>query len=122
MGRVRFKNIFEIIDVDYKFLFWKCSPIFSFQFGPIRDIFLLFGPFRAIFEVVVRFKNFFGTYLCRQISLVFELQPFLFIFKLTTFSGLFCIFLDPFGFFFTFGAFLGVGVRFKKLSETYLCR
>ena len=30
--------------------------------------------------VGVRFKHFFGTYLCRQSSLVLEVQPFLFVF------------------------------------------
>ena len=30
---------------------------------------------RAFFQAGVRFENFFGTYLCRQSTLVLEVQP-----------------------------------------------
>ena len=48
---------------------------------------------RAIFWAGVRFKNFFGTYLCRQSTLVFEVQPYLFAFNSATFVASFALFL-----------------------------
>ena len=41
--------------------------------------FAISGPFWAIFRVVVSFKYLFGTYLCRQSTLVLEVQPYLFV-------------------------------------------
>ena len=94
------KTFLESINVDYQFLFWKCSPIFC----KIWDNFALFGPFGAIFLVVVRFRNFFGTYLCRQSTLVFDVQPFHFVFNSDTFGATFALFSGPSGGYF-FGLF-----------------
>ena len=65
--------------------------------------------------VGVRFKNIFGTYLCRQSTLVLESQPHLFIFNLVKFGA----FFELFG---PFGAIFWVGVRFKKIIAIYLNR
>ena len=59
------------------------------KLGPF---FGLFGPFGAICRVWVKPKNFFGTYLCRQSTLVLEVQPYLFVFNLATFRTLFALF------------------------------
>ena len=50
------------------------------------------GPFGAIFGVRVRFNNFFGTYLCKQSTLVLEVQPFLFVSDSATFWSSFALF------------------------------
>ena len=65
--------------------------------------------------VGVRLKNIFGTYLCRQSTLVLKLQPYLNVFNLAKFGA----FLELFG---PFGAIFGVWVRFKNFFGTYLCR
>ena len=83
---VRFKVIFlGPSNVDYQFWFWKYSPIFLFFIGQFLALFALFGLFAAIFGVGVRFKNFFGTYLCKQLTEVLEVQPYLFVFDSATF-------------------------------------
>ena len=40
----------------------------------------LFWPYGAIFCIEVRFKNIFGTHLCRLYIFVLEVQPYLFVF------------------------------------------
>ena len=60
-------------------------------------------------------QNIFGTYLCRQSTLVLESQPHLFIFNLVKFGA----FFELFG---PFGAISWVGVRFKKIIAIYLNR
>ena len=82
------------------------------QFGPF---FAIFWSFRAIFGVGVRFKYFFGTYLCRQSTLVLEVKPYLFVFNLAT-IGAFVWLFEP------FGGICGVWVRSQIFFGTYLCR
>ena len=81
-------SIFLPTYVNYQLWFWKCSPIFLFYSGTFGASFALFWalqgyflPFGAIFGVQVRFKNIFGAYLCRKLSLVFEVEPDLFVFN-----------------------------------------
>ena len=77
----------------------------------------------AIFWVGVRFKKFIATYLYRQPTLVLEVQPYLFVFNLATFGAFFALFWALRGYFFwPFGAYCVVGVRFKNIFGTYLCR
>ena len=64
-------------------------------FGPLGAIFL---PFGAYCVVGVRFKNIFGTYLCRQPTLVLEILPYLFVFYSAKF-GAFLHFLSISGLF-----------------------
>ena len=64
-----------------------------------------FGPFGAIFGgllVRVRFKNIFGTYLCKQSSLVLEIQPYL-LFLIRPSLGPFLHFLGLWGYFWGWG-------------------
>ena len=72
-------------------------------------------PFGAIFVVGVRLKNIFGTYLCRQSTLVLKLQPYLYVFNSAKFGALYSLF-GP------FRAIFGVGVKFKNFFGTYLHR
>ena len=65
--------------------------------------FCTFRPFGTIFGVEVRFKNFFGTYPCKQSTLVLEVQPYLFVFDSTTFWVSFAL----------FGPIFEVEIRFK---------
>ena len=175
------KNLLLPTYIDNQLWFWKYSHIFLFSIWPHLGPFLhFFGPFGAIFwpfgaycVVGVRFKNIFGTYLCRQSTLVLESQPHLFIFNLVKFGAFFELFLGlsglffglgsdsknlllptyidnqlwfwkyshiflfsiwphlgpflhffgPFGaIFWPFGAYCVVGVRFKNIFGTYLCR
>ena len=49
-----------------------------------------------------------GTYLCRQSTLVMEVQPYLLVFNSATFWAFFAFFLGPLGLFFCpLGLFLG---------------
>ena len=71
------KKILEPINVDFQFLVLEILPcLFVFNLS----LFALSGSFGAIFGVVVRFKYLFVTYLCRQSTLVFDVQPYLFVF------------------------------------------
>ena len=88
--------------------FFACGRFIYFSFGQILGLFALFGLFGAIFEDRIRFKNIFGTYLCRQSTLVLEVQLYLVAFTSVKFGA----FLALFG---PFGAIFGVGVRFKNL-------
>ena len=91
------------------------SSIFFYLIWPHLGLFLHFsGPFGAFFwpfgaycVVGVRFKNIFGTYLCRKSTLVLEIQPYLFVYNLAKF-GAFFTFFGP------FEAIFGVGVKFKN--------
>ena len=68
----------------------------------------------GFFRAGVRFKNFFETYLCRESTLVLEIQFILFIFDSAKF-GTFCAFFWP------FRAIFGVRVRFKNfLKPAYI--
>ena len=58
---------------------------------------LFLCPLRLFFFVVVRFRNFFGTYLCGQSTLVFDVQPFHFVFNSDTFGATFALFSGPSG-------------------------
>ena len=70
---------------------------------PYGDIFLAL---RGYFWVGVWFfKNSFGTYLCRQSTLVLEIQLYLFVFDLAKFWAFLC-YLGVLG---RFEAFLGLG-------------
>ena len=44
------------------------------------------GVFKAIYGIGVKFKNFFGTYLCRQWTSILEVQPYLFVYNSATFE------------------------------------
>ena len=102
---VRFKKYFlGHTNVDYKFWFWKYSPIFAFL------ILALFDPWVAIFGLGVMFKILFRTFLCRQSTLVSELQSY------------FCFLIRPhLEFFFllfqSFGAFYGLSELFFGLGS-----
>ena len=117
------KNLLLPTYIDNQLWFWKYSHIFLFSIWPHLGPFLhFFGTFGAIFwpfgaycVVGVRFKNIFGTYLCRKSTLVLEIQPYLFVYNLAKF-GAFFTFFGP------FEAIFGVGVKFKKKFETYLHR
>ena len=61
------KTFLEPTNVNYKFLFVKGNPVFLFLIKPNLGLFCTFW---AILVVGVSFKNFFGTYLCRQSTLV----------------------------------------------------
>ena len=97
--------------VDNQLWFWKYSSIFLFlirpNFGPLLHFFglsgLSFWPFRAIFGVGVWFKNIFGTNICRQSSLVLEIQLYLFVFDSVKFWSFFVLF-GPFGTIFGLGS------------------
>ena len=92
------KTFLEPTYVVNQLWFWKYSLIFLFLIRLNLGPFALFGPFRAIFVVWVRFKNFFGTYLCRQSTLVLEIQPYLFVFNSAK-LGPFCTFWASRGYF-----------------------
>ena len=78
-------------------LFWKGSPIFCFIFGQNRDHFALFGPFRGFFfEVAVRIKTYFGTYLFKHSTLVLKVQAYFLVFNLATFLHFFASYGDIF--------------------------
>ena len=80
-----------------------------------------FGPFFALFWPFGRFKNFFGTYLCRKSTLVLKVKPYLF-FNMATFEAFFCTFLILWGYLFGhLGLFLGSGPGSKiYLEPTYV--
>ena len=96
-------------NVYNKFWFWKESPIFVWnrpQLGP----FCPFFPFRAIFGVGVRFKNFLVTFLYRQSTLILEVQPHLLFLKHPYLGSLSHFFLALRGYFFAlWGYFWGWG-------------
>ena len=48
---------------------------FVFNSATIGTFIAFFGHFKANFGFGVSFRNFFGTYLCRQSTLVWEAQP-----------------------------------------------
>ena len=73
----------------------------------------LFGPLRATFGVGVRLKIFFGTYLCRQSTLVLEVQQYLFVFNLAAGAS--------FALFGPLGLFSGSGSDSIAMFGTYLC-
>ena len=73
------------------FWFWKYSPIF---YSNSATIGALFRPFRAIFGVGVRFKNFFVTFLYRQSTLVLEV-PYL-LSLICPYLGPLLLFFGPF--------------------------
>ena len=95
------KTFLEPTYVDNQLWFWKYSHIFLFSIWPHLGPFLhFFGTFGAIFwpfgaycVVGVRFKNIFGTYLCRKSTLVLEIQPYLFVYNLAKFGAFFLHFL-----------------------------
>ena len=72
--------------------------------------------------VDVRFKNLFGVYLCRQSTLVLEVQPYLFVFNSATFGASVLTVLGTSRLFLSFGAIFVVGVRFKNIFGTYILR
>ena len=62
------------------------SHLFVFNLATIGAFWHFLDPFGgAILVVVVRFKNLFGTYLCKQSTLVLEVQPYLIVFASATF-------------------------------------
>ena len=56
----------------------------------------VFGLFLGYFGGRDRSSNFIVTYLCRLSTLVWEAQPYLFLFDLGPFGGLLALF-EPFG-------------------------
>ena len=76
----------------------KLQPHLFFLIRPQLEPFcLLFGPFGAICEVGIGSKIFFRTYLCRQSTLVLEVQLYLFVFNLVSFGTSFALFFSPLG-------------------------
>ena len=79
------KQFWNLLMHTIKFCFGSAALSFSFEFGQVWGLFahfgsfgtIRFGPLGAIFGVRVRFKNIFGTHLCRQSILVLEVQPYL---------------------------------------------
>ena len=69
--------------VDNQLWFWKYSYIILFFIRPLSNSFRPFGdfswPFWAIFVVGVRFKNNFETPIYKQLTLVFEKYPYIFV-------------------------------------------
>ena len=59
----------------------------SFAFFWALQGYLLFTLW-GYFWVQVRFKNIFGAYLCRQLSLVLDVQPDLFVFNSAKFGAI----------------------------------
>ena len=85
-------------NLKLKFCFGSTALSFCFSLGQILGLFALFGPFGAIFGVNFRVKINFWTYLCRQSTMVFEVQPYLFVFALATFEDSFALFLALLGY------------------------
>ena len=99
------------------FDFESTTLLFCYQLGTFGDFFCTFWVlWGVLFGVEVRFKNFFGTYICRQSTLVLEVQPYLFIFW-----AAFHFFWPSGDIFRSVGAIFGVRIRFKKNFGTYLC-
>ena len=114
--------------VNNQLWFWKYSFIFLFYSATFRAFLHFFGPFGAIlfpfgafFEVRVRFKNIFGTYACRQSTLVLEILPYLFIFNSAKF-GVFCTFWVFRGYFLAHWSYFWGRCQVKKhfLEPTYV--
>ena len=83
---------------------WKYNPIFLFLIWPqLWPFWHFLNPFGAISGFEVRFKISFETYLCKQSTLVLEVQPYLFVFDSTTFWVSFAL----------FGPIFEVEIRFK---------
>ena len=95
--------------------FWKYSPIFLFLIWPHFGPLLHFLALRGYFWDWGQIQKIYGTHLCRQSTLVLEVQSYLFAFTLSKFGAFFALF----GF---LGAIFGVDVRFKNIFGTYLCR
>ena len=84
----------EPSNVDYQFFFWNAALSVCF-------ILAKFGACVGCFGVGVSLKHFFGTHLCRQSTLVLDVQPHLFVFNLTTFgAGASCTFWAIWAYFF----------------------
>ena len=74
----------------------KIQPHLLFLIWPQMGPFSLFGPFRAISLVGVRFKTFLGlTYVDNHLWFL-EVQPYFFVFNFATFGASFALFW-PFG-------------------------
>ena len=96
------------------------ASLFVFNLATIGAFVWLFEPFGGICGVWVRSQIFFGTYLCRQSTLVLEVKPYLFVFILTTFGASFSFFLVLQGYLFgPLRLTLGSGSGSKKLFGTY---
>ena len=121
---IRFKTFLEPTYVDNQLWFWKVSLIFSFliwsNLGPFlnyfwafRGYFLGWGQIQKNYCYLPKLTTNFG-FGCTAISFCFQFGHI---------WGLFCTFLGPSGlFFWPFGAYCVVGVRFKNIFGTYLCR
>ena len=99
---------------------WLCestAPSFVFNLTTIGAFFALFWPFGAIFAAGVKFKNFFGTYLSTQSTLVLGVQPHFFVFNSA-------IFWDSFALFWVLGGYLfghlGLFLGLRSSSKTFL--
>ena len=67
---IRLNYILEPINVEYHFLFWKCSPIF-FNFIELGGgLFASFDPFGAYFGFGGQVQKLFGTCLHSLISCI----------------------------------------------------
>ena len=69
--------------------------------------------------VGVRFKNIFGTYLCRQSTLVLESQPHLFIFNLVKFGAFLNYFWAFRGYFLGWGQIQKIYCYLPKLTTNF---
>ena len=61
--------------------------------------FALFGPFRAIFVVGVKFKTFLEPIYVNNLTLGLEVQPYLFVFNFAAFGASFVLFWALWGYF-----------------------
>ena len=86
---------FGFVSTELSFVFKSATfgPLLHFL-GPFGLSFLGFG---AFFGVGVRFKNIFGTYLCRQSTLVLKVQPYLLVFNFAAYWASFALFLGSLG-------------------------
>ena len=96
----------------------KVQPhLFVFNSATIGVFFALFGPYEDILRARVRLKKFFGTYLCRQTTLVLKVQTYL-LFYFDHILGLHCTFLGPSrSFFWSLRAIFGSGSGSKICLE-----
>jgi len=96
------------------------QPYLLVLFGQIWSLFAIFGPLGTIFGVGVRFKNFFGTYLCKKINFGFGSTALSFCINRSHFGPLFHFFGSFGAIFWPVGAFFGVGVRIKNIFQSLL--
>ena len=113
------KHIWNLLMYTINFRFGSAALSFSFIWPNLEPIsnFWAFGDY---FWGWVRLKNFFGTYLCKHLTLVLEVQPYLFCFNRSHFGPLLHFFWLFGAIFLPVGALFGVGVRIKNIFQSLL--